>query len=84
MSDIVLNLLRTKAGRAPGEYVFTKNSRKINDDHATKKLKKYVVDGKLSNGLHFHSLRHYAECRTMPSQDTGFNRMSLFPLVNSA
>ena len=58
MSDVVFNLMSAKAGRVTGEYVFTKKGQKINDDHATKKLKKYVVDAKLPNGLHFHSLRH--------------------------
>ena len=58
MSDISFNILSTKAGRSSSEYVFTKNERKINEDHATKKLKKYVVDVKPQERLHFHNLRH--------------------------
>jgi integrase len=58
LSDIAFTILSTKAARTTNEYVFTKNGRRINDDHATKKLKKYVVQGKLPKGLHFHSLRH--------------------------
>ena len=58
MSDVAFNLMSSKAGRVTGEYVFTTKGWKINGDHATKKLKKYVVDAKLPRGLHFHSLRH--------------------------
>jgi integrase len=58
MSDVAFNLMSEKAGRVTGEYVYTRNRRKINDEHATNKLKKYVVDAKLPKGLHFHSLRH--------------------------
>jgi integrase len=51
MSDVAFNLMSAKAGRVTGEYVFTRNRRKINDEHATNKLKKYVVDAKLPKGL---------------------------------
>jgi len=32
----------------------------------------------------FHDLRHYAEFRTMPSNDLTSQQINLFPLVNSA
>jgi len=58
MNDIVFNLLAAKAGRATYEYVFHIGGRKIYDDHACKKLKKYIRQAGLNNRLHFHSLRH--------------------------
>jgi len=59
MNEVVFNLLSAKASMPTGEYVFNMAGRKINDDRACKKLKKYVR--KLLGGdckLHFHSLRH--------------------------
>jgi site-specific recombinase XerD len=53
-------------------------------NYVSKKFKGYVRDAELSEKLHFHSLRHYAESRTMPSCVVIPKYMSPFPLVNSA
>ncbi len=58
MSEVVFNLLGSKAQRIRSEYIFHIKGYKINDDHASKKLKKYVGEAKLDPKLHFHSLRH--------------------------
>jgi integrase len=58
MSDLVFNQLSAKTSRATCEYVFHIGGRKINDDHAGKKLRAYVDEAGLNPKLHFHSLRH--------------------------
>jgi integrase len=58
MNDVVLNLLSVKASRFSSEYVFHKKGRKILEDHASKKLKQYVIASGINAELHFHSLRH--------------------------
>lgn len=58
MSDIVFNLLSSKAQRVRCDYIFHIKGFKISDDHASKKLKKYVKAVGLDGKLHFHSLRH--------------------------
>ncbi len=58
MNEVVYNLLHSKAEKARSEYIFNLKGFKINDDHASKKLKKYVAETKLDGKLHFHSLRH--------------------------
>jgi integrase len=58
MSELVFNLLNARAGRSTCEYVFHIGGKKINDDHASKKLKGYVDEAGLDGKLHFHSLRH--------------------------
>ncbi len=60
MNDAIYSLMQRKSQNIQNdEYIFTKKGRKINDDHASKMLKKYVraVLGKNCR-LHFHSLRH--------------------------
>ena len=57
MNDVVFAILNTKANRF-SDYVFMPRGHKINDDHATKKLKAYVTANGLNGKLHFHSLRH--------------------------
>lgn len=58
MNDILQIMLKRKSERSTGEYIFHLRGRKINDDHASKKLKKYVRAIGLNGKLHFHSLRH--------------------------
>jgi hypothetical protein len=49
-----------------------------------KQLKKWAKDAGITKTISFHKSRHYAESRTMPSEDADFSRSTYFPLVNSA
>ena len=85
LNDSAYYLLTARQGRSPSEYVSTLNDKPINPGWVTHLFKRYVQRAKhLDERLHFHSLRHYAEFQTMPSQHAIFSRLSLFPLVNSA
>lgn len=78
-----IDILSTVPGTSG--WLFTDgNGNQTEEDLATKKFKKCAKDAGLSDDVHFHSMRHYAESRTMPSRDASLSRLKLFPLVNSA
>jgi integrase len=58
MNDVLFHLLSVKAVRATCEYIFNLRGKRINPEHASKKLKQYLTDIGLNENLHFHSLRH--------------------------
>jgi integrase len=85
LSEIALNIVLDRSNKELSEYVFSLDGRRIKESFVTHLFKKYVVRSKLlDQRIHFHSLRHYAESRTMPSEDADFSRSTYFPLVNSA
>jgi integrase len=78
---VLLSLNERAKDRGP---VFTRKGHPMEEQWVSKGFKKAVRAAQLPDTLHFHSLRHYAEFQTMPSQHAIFSRLSLFPLVNSA
>lgn len=58
MSDTISSLLVNKFEKRVCDYVFHIDGRQINNDQATKGLKKYAWTAGLNKRLHFHSLRH--------------------------
>jgi len=57
LNDEAIAILSSLSGTS--EWLFVDGrGEKIRDDLATKKFKKYAIDAKLSEDLHFHSLRH--------------------------
>jgi len=65
--------------------VFCKRSGfRLLKNYVSKKFKSAVRDAELSEKLHFHSLRHYAESRTMPSSRVDPMFLGQSPLVYSA
>jgi integrase len=59
LSDSALDLLRSKFGKSPSEFVFTLNEKPIFADWAGHLFKRYVREARLSNPqFRFHSLRH--------------------------
>lgn len=58
LGDGAVQLLKSKAGRSPSEYVFSLRDEKIFDGWVTHLFKRCVRDAGLNDRLHFHSLRH--------------------------
>jgi integrase len=67
MSRDVLRLFSERKVRATCDLVFHLDGRRMRKEYVTKRFKKYVLKAGLNPKLHFHSIRHYAESRTMPS-----------------
>jgi integrase len=58
LNTIAVRLLETKTGKEKSEYVFALNGKKLSEHHVSHRFKYYVDEAKLSDKLHFHSLRH--------------------------
>ena len=85
MSDVVFEMLTQKAiTRNLCDSVFHARGARLKKSHVQHKFKRYVREAGLDDALRFHSLRHYAESRTMPSGDANSSRLNPFPLANSA
>ena len=84
MIGTVVRILERRILPPPTEYVFTSDGKRIHDDVAWKKFKRDALEAGINSQPHYHSLRHYAESRTMPSGDANSSRLNPFPLVNSA
>jgi integrase len=68
MSEQLWKILAVRKEGATAALVFHKNGRRLTKDVMSKRFKAYVRKAELSEKLHFHSLRHYAEDRTMPGR----------------
>jgi integrase len=69
LHSVALMLLRKKAQESE-DFVFTLNGHRLYEDWITRLFKRYVRKANVKDKrIHFHSLRHYAESRTMPSDD---------------
>ena len=85
MNDHIFDLLCGKAlTRGFSERVFHRRGRPLTQSYVGHKFKYYLREARLDDDLKFHSLRHYAESRTMPSGDANSSRLNPFPFVNSA
>ena len=85
MNDDVCELLAGLKDQSAGcQIVFTRRGEKMKQSYVEHKFKQYVRASRLRDDLKFHSLRHYAESRTMPSGDANSSRLNPFPVVNSA
>ncbi len=58
INSAALHLMNSKLDKPVSEYVFTFKGRKIADSWVSHRFKFYVRLAGLSEGLHFHSLRH--------------------------
>ena len=58
INDVVYQILQSRWGKVPSEFVFTLNGRQISGDWFSHKLKKYLVKLNDAKKLNVHSLRH--------------------------
>jgi integrase len=58
INDVVYQILQSRWGKVPSEYVFTLNGRQIRWRLVSHKLKKYLVKLNSPKKLNIHSLRH--------------------------
>ncbi len=59
VNDVAYNVLASRHGKSPSEYVFTLNDKPIYDGWVTHLFKRYVRVANLTNPkVRFHSLRH--------------------------
>ena len=85
MNDALVEmLLRRESERHSCEYVFNRNGYKLNALYLTHRFKNYVMNLKLNPSLRFHSLRHYAEFWTMPSDHVSSLRVLSSIVIDSA
>jgi integrase len=78
------NMLDSRRQASRADLIFECSGKRLSGNNLSRRLRYYVREAGLNPGLHFHSLRHYAESRIMPSRDVSLSKLSLFPLVNSA
>jgi integrase len=82
---MALRVLRARARyRSVSDHIFYNgNGGRIDAGNLRRRFYSSGKKAKIGH-FRFHDLRHYAEFRTMPSNELNSQQINLFPLVNSA
>ena len=84
MNSLLCSMLARRKGYAQSGIVFSFQGRRLTKDIASRNFKQCVIAAHANPALHFHSMRHYAESRTMPSSRVAPMFLGHSPLVYSA